>query len=411
MKKARSASTKSLRAPIRAAAASDPADSVLRLAVVSDLHAFSPSDPNRPKDAPAPSLLNSNAPDVGLSTHIIAKLLELITKQPIRADYLLCPGDLGDRGSSVGIRYAWDQCKRIRDALGAKCVIATAGNHDFARGVPDGMGALKDLSDFPVTDAALRTQYWAWDYLIIDQGPLRLIALNTVAEHALQAEADHGLIKPRTIAQIARELESMPRAPLQVLLCHHPPHWHGDHKLGDTDLLQNGQLLLDMLSTHGNWIVIHGHKHHAKIVRAMGSAAAPWVFAAGSLAAMLTFEGLVGIASNQFFVLEFDRAHLDSGAWGGTGRAWNWAHEVGWRDNDQEWATFGFGFSGPIPALAQQIAQTIRSQRQPWMTWQDLSKALPDLQYLTPANIDLLRHELRIEPTSGRPVQVGGPAI
>ncbi len=383
------------------------ATNVLRIAVASDLHAFAPADPGRAKDAPKPSLLNADDDD-GRPTHIIESLISTIQTKAIRAEYLICPGDLGHQGSRVGIRHGWKQVRRIATALGAQLLIGTPGNHDFARKMPDGLGALKDLEDFPVAGLEHRTQFWAWDYLLLDKPNCRFILVNTIAEHALDAETDHGLVKHRTIQQIESSLKDLTPMPLQVLVCHHSPHWHGDHKLGDTDLIQNGQLLLDVLAKYGNWLVVHGHKHHAKVARAAGGGAAPFVFAASSLSAMLSYEGHVGNASNQFFVLDFDMDYLATGAWGATGRAWNWATDVGWNQTDATWGEFGFGFSGQLSVVAQQIRHQLKQSGMAYLKWSEVVAERPELRYLRPSDVAGLRgFGLRIQPPQGIPDQVG----
>src|SRR4051794_17273041 len=48
----------------------------------------------------------------------------------LRADVLVCPGDLANRVCSVGMMQAWDHLKEIERKLECQQLLTTLGNHD-----------------------------------------------------------------------------------------------------------------------------------------------------------------------------------------------------------------------------------------------------------------------------------------
>ena len=98
---------------------------VITVAVASDLHAF----PARTSE-PSPSHLCVSDPANQPGQHPISGLLALIEKQGIRADILLCPGDITHKAVPAGVEYAWQALQTLREKLDAKVCLATTGNHD-----------------------------------------------------------------------------------------------------------------------------------------------------------------------------------------------------------------------------------------------------------------------------------------
>lgn len=76
----------------------------MRICIISDLHCKYKQLPNEPLD----TFLISNDPRYPENKHPVAALLKLIDSNPeINADYLICPGDLGDRADEQGIISSW----------------------------------------------------------------------------------------------------------------------------------------------------------------------------------------------------------------------------------------------------------------------------------------------------------------
>lgn len=393
----------------------EPLPSPLSIAVLSDLHCFSCSDLTRQGGGRRePSFFTADARSPRLQGDPLADLHAFIESQSIRADILLCGGDLGDRASPSGIKHSWDWISRIGSALQVKRIAATAGNHDLDHSHFEPEVHLKVLSPmFPVNDSAHRAGYWTDHFAIIDDEQYRLIVVNSSAFHAKeQPENNHGRIADRTLLQLHEALRNLPVKNIQLLLCHHHPHQHADYELGETDVMKLGQRLLDLLGRYGQWLVVHGHKHHPKLTHAAGGSTAPWVFAAGSVAA-IPWEGTSGHNGNQFYLINMDPCTFHALGWGGRIRAWDWVTEDGWKPagpNSGLPSDVGFGYLGSISLLARQVRQHVPTPG--FVTWTNLCTSVPQLQRLCPRDIlALQQHSLAIEfGANGLPMQVATTA-
>ena len=121
-------------------------------------------------------------------------------------------------------------------------------------------------------------RYWARHYAIVDDPNCRLVILNSSAYHGqTDEEQNHGRVDTFTLEQMKAELLGVSSPKLNILLCHHHPQQHSEYNLGEDDLMKHGQLLLDTLGSGdiGQWLVIHGHKHHPKITYAQALRSRP----------------------------------------------------------------------------------------------------------------------------------------
>lgn len=380
----------------------------IHVAILSDLHMFSRADPGRQGGKrETPSYLCTDADPSGAAGDPLTDLKRLISETHLKADLVLCPGDLGDIASETGIRTAWQRVQEIAQALGASCVIATPGNHDINHTHHEPDGCLKALTAFPVPEKAQRDQFWADHFTIIEGLHHRLVCLNSCG---YQDSRENGRFDERARKELQQALTKLPLKPVQILLCHHHPHQHSEYQLGEHDVMKGGQLLLDMLGRHGRWLVVHGHKHHPKITRAAGHSSAPWVFAAGSLAA-LSNPATQGHARNQFYLLDLDPDTFPTIGWGGEGRAWDWATEDGWapagRDSGLP-ARFAFGFGADLGLLIRAVEPHIPSTSNGYIPWAELCDRVPLLRRVSPRDIEELSGQgLRIEYSDeGTPFQV-----
>ena len=307
----------------------------LRFAVASDLHVF-----EKPKDPKAadndPSALAIGEDEADSVRHPIAALLKLIEDEKLRADALLCPGDLGDQASTAGIQYAWAKLVQVQKKLKAKDLFATVGNHDVdsrsVRNSHDPRGFLQTLRpNFPCSRVGEVDKFWSRHFVVIDKPDFRIVLLNSSAFHGYEGEHAHGRVSEHTLSLLREELSKKPDKTVNVLMCHHHPMMHSDRKLGDHDTMKQGKELLDMLTDDGEWFVIHGHKHDPRLSYASGTSSdTPVVFAAGSLTASL-YPEIASTARNQFYIIEFPTDEIPTKGLVGTFRAWDWIYEDGFK--------------------------------------------------------------------------------
>lgn len=393
----------------------------LEVAVLSDLHAYEAANPDSP-----PSHFCITNPPLDPIKNPIAALVKLIEGEKIRADVLMCAGDIGDKAHPVAIQYAWEQIHKIGKTLETKLLVASTGNHDvdsrYSYNNFDAKGMLQNLEPpYPFDSEELNDRYWSRHFVIIRNNCFRLLVINSSAFHGegqygetKKYEFEHGRISEHTLAAIRKALEGSETPPINIALCHHHPHQHSELRLGEEDLMRGGQELLRLLGTgdYGTWLIVHGHKHHPKIENAAGGASSPIVFAAGSLCANLHLE-LQTAARNQFYILSLPHTKYSTHGFVGRFKSWDWLCGHGWvtaQDASGLPASGGFGWRGDVRVLARKIASQIPVGS---MRWEDLRRSNEELDFLLPTDLLNLRKclergpKLIIEPEKGCPVLIG----
>ena len=390
---------------------------VLQIAITSDLHAYVSTEI---REGGTPSNLEVLSADTSSTTNPILGLRELITSLHLRADILLCPGDLGDKASPQGIQFAWQKVHEIGSWLGVAQVLATTGNHDvdsrFKDHEVDPSETIKNLDPpYPTPLERDNDAYFARDFVVVDGENYRLVLLNSSAHHGtLEQEMNHGRVTATTIGLLRKKLISSTPKPVSILLCHHHPHHHSELQLGSTDVMKDGQLLLDLLGSDAGapWLVIHGHKHHPKITYAAGGTSSPVVFASGSLCAEL-FRELQTATKNQFHLLTLRPADIQQYGLVGTIESWYWSYGNGWQPSQIGSGLprrCGFGFRGDLNRLARNIEKAVGDDI---VRWTSLTDKLPELSFLLPQDFQILKglldrkHNIGIQDEDGLAVAPG----
>jgi len=391
-------------------------DDVLRVAVISDVHAEINPEPDRPY-----SFLNMDIP-AGDPRNPIGALCRLISgPEKLTADIIVCPGDLGCKARPATVQYGWQQLHRLAADLKSQLIIAAPGNHDFDSrcryGNYEPSQVLKNLSPlFPFADKATNDDFWANHWVCLCNDLLRVILVDSSAYHASPAEIEHGRIAEETLHQIEQKLKSQGNRSLNLLVCHHHPEKHEDLHAADYDHMQGGQALIDQVcsSVFGHWLVIHGHRHHPKLYYARGATQdTPVVFSAGSLCAVLSPE-LATIARNQFYLLELTPSLFDqSGSCVGRFRSWDWACGRGWNpagDGSGLPPRGGFGLRVPPQQLADKIDESFPEQL---VKRAVILERMPQLDFLTPDGLEEMcrvlneRHRMDVTLDRGQISEIG----
>lgn len=401
-------------------------DSILKLVVISDMHAW---DEENKKEVG--SWLKMGQPENIPNQHPIIGLLDLIKKEDIKADYLLCCGDLADKANPKALIYAWEQVVKLKKAISAKQVFATSGNHDvdsrYKYNDYDAKGTLQSLVPlFPIEIEPLNDKYWAKNYVIIDNHNCRFVILNSSAYHGQVSnktppEYLHGRVSKRTILSLEQDLKLKETSEIvNILLCHHHPHKHNDIELDDYSEMKEGSRLLELLGCgkYGRWVIIHGHKHHPRLCYAAGGSSAPIIFSAGSLCAKLYSEQQAH-ARNQFYVIEFPYGNFSNLGLEIAGRfkSWDWIPGDGWQVADNRSGLpglGGFGYRTEISIVAERIYELLVQNDKPFCEWEYILGKIPQLDFLFPKDKNLLvetlqnKHQLEIlTSTIGSIKQIG----
>lgn len=381
----------------------------LRIAVLTDCHAYT----SRPEDkGNSPSWLDLAKGQTDAAQNPFAGLEKLaIRDSDVRADVVLCCGDLGDKANPDGLQYVWREVNQLKDLLEADLVLGTAGNHDMdSRYVYNDhdarsqVQALKPL--FPVDDERHWLEYWAKNFTILKHEDVRIVILNTAAYHGyakdpLNPEYVHGRVSEGTIARLVTELTEAGPCAANLLVCHHHPFRNNRIVDQDYSEMTNGEHLINKIveAKIGPWLVIHGHKHSARVFYAFGSSSAPTVFAAASFAAR-AYPNQVGQSYNEFYIvdLEIPAAPGATSSLKGRIRTWNWTYGNGWRRSqvgEGLGPSSGFGSRSDPAELATTMAGTMGgSFKGQTVSWKQVEASFPAVRHLIPEDLDALIHHL-----------------
>lgn len=378
---------------------------VVRFAVVSDIHASVPGTGGTSSYA-------STAPNTDSSDRdAILSLETLIARSELSADYLVCCGDLADRANPTALNYIWGKFNNIANALGA-FPIATVGNHDVdsrhAESDFDARGILRNLNpSFPLTTTPRNHEFWSRNFTILTPDNVRIVVLNSCAYHGVNPDPAapeylHGRISQFTLSDLKQELGSATdTSRINILLCHHHPHKHQDIEPSDYSSMIGGEKLIDLLreSELGPWMIMHGHKHHPRLIHGAGGARAPLIFGAGSLSAKLHSD-LQGAARNQFYIVEFHRKSaidLDLDV-AGEIRAWDYRLGHGWipaKSDSGLPSRSGFGYALTSMKRESKAIVDEVDRGQGLCNWESVLSGLPHLRYALPSDFNGLARDLR----------------
>ncbi|CAG9170816.1 3',5'-cyclic adenosine monophosphate phosphodiesterase CpdA [Cupriavidus pinatubonensis] len=369
----------------------------IKLAVLSDLHAAPRGSDPRGTEV----RLYSDGDAFGTHDNPMSSLHDLIKRRGLSADFVVCPGDMTNRADGGALRYVWKELHALKEALGAKEVIATVGNHDVdSRGKTLGNfpreALMRLVPRFPIDDHKLADHYWAHGYYVTCIGSTRFLVLNSCWLHESRDELEMGAVTEYSLEKLKRDLVELGPADINVAVCHHHPHVHSELGLGN-DIMLNGQALLDVLANSGMWLVIHGHKHHPKIEVAQGDFQAPVVLACGSFSGRI--EGPNATVSRNYFHLVEAQLFGDDNELCGAIESWQWVSGLGWEAYGNANSSFpsraGFGYNGSVKTLARLVATSLGTHQ--LMQWSEMLKLQPNLAYLTPKRFNAVLQALRDE--------------
>lgn len=392
----------------------------IRILVLSDLHARSKD--RKPDSSEVDQVSYLPAYPEKADHRPFDNLEELIKRDEITADLIMCPGDICDKGDTQGFSYAWGKLNDLKRLVKARALIATCGNHDLdsryatagAGDDPDPKGNLLSSNPiFPFGDTPETDHYWARNFAILNPTDnVRVIALNTSAYHGGKSgELEHGRVSSKTIEAIKTKIASEPQAEINILLCHHhlQPLNSWNRTSDDLQHVRKGIDLLGEISTQtgSGWIVIHGHRH----IPSISVSTTPQITTIGAA----SFSRMGDSFSNQFHIISIDSDPVSmTMPLRGTIDTWNWSRTQGWGIYLDPTKGLppqcGFGFHGSIQAIAAKIDSELGDK--PFLPWRDLCESIPELNHLTPSQWSTLRTKLKsnrleLADHGGIPQQVG----
>jgi hypothetical protein len=356
--------------------------------------------------------LASNSP----TTNPWAGLNALVESRDLKADAILCPGDIAFQSSEVTLSAGWKHLIDLGERMACEYVVSATGNHDVTsrsqadafkkaviRNLRAGYGPFEKLKrldpPYPsvmrgdtghVQGRDHRVRYFGAGLLLVTAAKYQILIVNSCSEHGHDDfEHDRGTFPPSAVAELEAALKLCDRKKISVAIMHHPPESYTQNGAGAHDFVDNGQELLKQLADQGDWLVVHGHKHEARLRHASGSGLQPIVFGAASLAVQI--EAVNGTVRNQFYLL---KVRLEPRGLTGRFQTWDWATGRGWEparpQDDGIYDGAAFGARDPGGVIIDIAALTPLP-----MDWSEVILRVPDADLLPPEARNQVRQRLR----------------
>lgn len=356
--------------------------------------------------------LASNVP----TTNPWAGLNHLVALEGLTADAILCPGDIAFQSSATTLSAGWKHLVSLGESMRCEHVVSATGNHDVRsrsqaellkkaviRNLKAGYGPFEQLKrlhpPYPsVTRGDVgylqgrdqRVRYFGAGLLLVTAAKYQILIVNSCLEHGHDDfEHERGTFPPSAVDELRVALMQCDPKKISVAVMHHPPESHTQDGEGAHDFVDNGQELLKLLADQGEWLVVHGHKHEARLGQASGGSLQPIVFGAASLA--IHIEAVKGTVKNQFYLL---KVRLEPRGLTGRFQAWDWFTGRGWEpakpdgDGIYDGAAFGAREAGRV------IIDIAALSPLP-MNWSEVIRRVPDADLLTPQDRNQVRQRLR----------------
>lgn len=348
-----------------------------------------------------------------------AGLGALVRDAGLRANALICPGDIATGGDKAALRAGWKHLQALGQDLSATRVLCATGNHDVksrtsksevqdnpVKALKQGYGIFEPLklldppypsieigSTNPRRAKSVRTRYFGDGLVLVEDRQYQVLIVNSCCEHGHDSfEYERGTFPKSSLEALKDLLEECDSQKIGIAITHHPPIPHGQDGEGEHDFIDNGSALLKALEDHGPWIVIHGHKHEARVQFASGGSCAPIVFGAASLGAQL--ERPSGGFKNQFYLLKLTVGV--NGQIRGRFRAWDWFNGRGWSKTEPgDGGIYDGSAFGNRDVMATVSAIADATQGKLPMHWRDVIAVIPEAEFISSSDLNQLKNKLR----------------
>jgi hypothetical protein len=163
-----------------------------------------------------------------------------------------------------------------------------------------------------------------------------------------------------------------------VALTHHHPLSLTDlnfRMYDNSDYIENGDVLINVIDKYNFGLFIHGHKHRAQL----RSTESVTLFCAGSFSAKQNTQ--LGDDENLFHIIEIDMATPKKGII----HSWSYGESSAWKPSCHFPETTGFGAIKNGTELANEIGTYLKEKYQDELAtvqYQDIVEQFPEVQYL-----------------------------
>ncbi len=360
----------------------------LKIAVVSDLHC----NHSRSEGGIDTWLLSDNMRRP-VHQHPVQSLIDLIKKDELKVDLLICPGDISNRTDPQGLITGWSFLEELKVSFYASHLIATLGNHDVdSRGIHnkyDFLNMPRNLKDnFPFEFPLERKSFIADSFCIIDLGEILIFNFNSVHSHTNKLSAEESIISDDILENIKNELGYIKKEyKYKIAITHHHPIKHSNvgFKYKDKDSIEKGDKLIDILIEFNFQIFIHGHKHEPKLTIYNGLP----IFASGSISSHMNI--METNSKNNFHIVELAPSESR-----GIIRSWDYTYGVGWSPSTSKIKSeIGFGAKAGVKDYSKMILDHFIFHKLERMNNVDFIETFPDFKFFPPIDKDKLFIELQ----------------
>lgn len=357
----------------------------MKFAIISDLHC-------RLKSEPKDSLLTVGDMRVPENRHPVQSLISLIRAKQLKADVLLVPGDLTNRISLEGLSQGWDFALEIGRELHSRFTVPVLGNHDVDSNKTHDSDCMRFARflrpGFPFTNDDASSRFFSDGFAIVNvANDTQLVLINSVVDHHDEKTAKRGAFGSERLDKLEGYLKKKLKAPSRLAMMHHHPILHTGPYLDSSDVIPNGDALIDLLNKFGCRLVIHGHKHHPRLTYVNDTV----VFAAGSFSANLgQFGGAVG---NMFHLVDLQGPGGKLTPPRGTIESWTFQLMKGWTTASRKFSSFphraGFGAQESLDDMAKAVIALAPDEdaRFEFSEGEVLAVA-PELRFITPVQYE-----------------------
>lgn len=365
----------------------------MQLAIASDLHVHELVSGER-----SDSWLTTMTSRSPATNNPIVSLLNLIDVEKLRPDCLICPGDITNRASVAGLWAGLNYLKEVVQAMGDCPLVLTPGNHDLVTSPSAGpIDSLKELirNQLPISHDATSRAFKHEHFAIVEVCDCSILVLDTTAKAIDRASARRGVFDEDSRDRLRSFLGTAHLLEHRVAVLHHHPMQHSGAGVDDSDVLDRGDELLAILADFEFSLVVHGHKHQARLGYGTRNDS-PAVLASGSLS-WVPQGSLVTQTRNLFHMVELNATPTGSCAFAGSIRTWQFVHGSGWQPASLQSTKFphraGFGCRRPTRSLAADVAPLVLSPT----PWKSLVMTLPELNFVAPDDLEGMFKRLELD--------------